>query len=140
MNKIFRNVIIIAVVCLCMAGSINIFANASGNVRNRMFHFVKKPGTSYTDPEFKDDGTGSYIIVSDGLSTVDVTVMGTNGTNATKYACSKEKTLQRLVEYTFNNKVHSNNYKYAALRMRNAASPGSGYWSPDSSKTYTPIG
>ncbi|MCH5267828.1 MAG: hypothetical protein J1E62_05725 [Lachnospiraceae bacterium] len=128
--------LIACVVCLCVAGSINIHANASGNVKNKLFNYKKDAHVTYTDEEFKADATRTYVIYSDGLAKPKVTVVGVSGK---KYInCSGSYTLSKYKQYTIKNSVYKN-YKYAALRIQ-ADGYGSGYWSPDSTKNYINLG
>lgn len=136
MSKLVKNGVILAATCAVMMGGANLYAQASGNVENKMFHYEAKK-TVYTDSRFKDDKTRTYVIVSVGRD-ADVTVMGKKTGGGSYYACSKKVNCKLYNQYTIKNTVRPN-YKYAALKLYSTVS-GYGYWSPDSTKNYTNVG
>ena len=134
--KIMKNGVMLALACAVTMGGANLYAQASGNVANKMFHY-KANKTVYTDYRFKDDTTRTYAIVSVG-GYADVTVMGKKNGSGSNHTCSKKIRCKLYTKYTIKNTVRPD-YKYALLKLNSTVS-GSGYWSPDSTRNYTNVG
>lgn len=137
--KLLKKGIVLGLICTTVVGSVNCISLAdTPNVANTMYHF-KANNVSYTDMRMKNNNTRTYAVVSDGISSANVTVMGTNKEYSTySNVCSAECTLKKYTEYTIKNSVRGN-YRYAVLRIR-CNSSGSGFWSPDSTKNYQNVG
>ena len=134
--KIMKNGAMLALACAVTMGGANLYAQASGNVANKMFHY-KANKTGYTDFEFKDDKTRTYAIVSVGRY-ADVTVLGRKTGGGSNHTCSNKVRCKLYTKYTIYNTVRPN-YKYALLKLYSTES-GSGFWSPDSTRNYTNVG
>lgn len=136
MKKMMKRYLAVLSAGLVLGGGVNLFASASGNVADTLYHYT--PTKPYTEIRYKANASRTYVIVSDGGS-VNATVMGANKSQkGYSNACSKECKLTKYVKYTISNTVYGR-YNYAVLRLRSGGS-GSGYWSPDSTRNYKNVG
>lgn len=136
MRKNFKKIMATLTICACMSASVGMYAYAAGNVRDRMFHYKKEYDPDAVEPQYKANGTRTYVVYSEG-STPDVIVMGVQGKKQT--TCSKKVRLKKYTKYTIKNTVHSKGFTEATLRVY-AGGYGYGFWSPDSTKDYTNVG
>ncbi len=134
--KIMKNGAMLALACAVTMGGANLYAQASGNVEDKVFRYQANK-TVYTDSRFKDDRTRTYAIVSVGKY-ADVTVMGKKTGSGSYHTCSKKVRCKLYNRYTIKNYVRPN-YKYALLKLYSTES-GYGYWSPDSTRNYINVG